>query len=81
MEPVPQLIPIAQVPTAENVDGIADEVVNVDGPTTPIANSPVAQILAMDDLSDESDGEPLPQPNLLPIEPMQIVPFLNYDDL
>lgn len=36
-------------------------------------------MLAMDDMKDASDNEP--EPVLLPIEPVEIVPFLNFDNL
>ena len=91
-KPVPLLIPLQP----QNVQNIQPEgqdiqpeiaqdiVINVDGPVVNVQVNQNnlnedGQVLAMDVLIDASDNEP--EPPLLPIDPVEIVPLPNFDNL
>lgn len=86
LEHVLDLIPLQPVVQEQMEDNdpkqlaIPEEmVVNAVEPKEEIHIADDAQVLVVDDLTDASDNEP--EPALLPIEPVEIVPFPNFDNL
>jgi hypothetical protein len=80
IDDAPFLIPLQL--KHDNADPVDEVIQNIDalGGLLDVANAAVEQdngeVLAMDDLTDESEVDPP-----LPIEPVQIMDFPNFDNL